>query len=89
MKNDNLAYVDSLRNGLIPCKPIGLHEHTITARITANRGAYKRGDIVEYSVDMIIPRRAVFYRSGIPHIRGYTWYTAKDGSIRAVIGWRQ
>jgi len=73
-----LAYIDSIGFGLVPCKVLGISEdNKITVRVTTNRGkykSYKRGDIEVSSGLWVIPRTSVFVRSGQYHIRNnYYW----------------
>lgn len=73
------AYLDSARSGLVPCKVTQVQKSAetgslvVTARITAARGPYKRGETITFYASMIIPRTAVHYRGGIPRIRSYVW----------------
>lgn len=66
LRSGDLAYVDSFA-GLIPCKVISItgnsgrcgSDQSVTVKLTANRGAYKRGQtLVEWGWH-IIPRYAV------------------------------
>lgn len=76
------AYFDTFA-GLIPCKVTAIKRDVlelscatidgiaVTARLTANRGAYKRGELVTASNRYIVPRTAVYVRSGQYHIGAY------------------
>ncbi len=62
-----LAYYDSMRSGLVPCKvtKITQDEHgrvTVTAKVTATRYAYDRGETIDGSATWIVPRSAVLRR---------------------------
>lgn len=69
LKTGVLAYLDTLCNGLVPLKVIRVErDHRqdgkpvahVVARITADRGAYKRGEVVTTeSAVRIVPRDAV------------------------------
>lgn len=82
----NLAYYDSTRCGLVPCKVVKIYENgKIEAVVTAERGAYKRGDKVQSYGTFIVPRKMVRYRSGIPIVRTwYKWVDLADVGITAI-----
>lgn len=82
-----LAFYDSFA-GLIPCKveqiEDKLHRDSnlrgcsssciIRAKLTASRGAYKRGEIIESTALHIVPRNYVRRRKyGARIIGGYRW----------------
>jgi hypothetical protein len=73
------AYIDSLGFGLVPCKVEraycnSLGNISLVVRVTAKRGAFKRGEIVEYSPLWIVPRNHVRRASGqFRNIGGYRW----------------
>ena len=72
---DTLAYYDSMRSGLVPCKvtrivPDAGGVTLVTAVVTADRYAYKRGETITYSGHFIVPRNHV-KRNRI--ISGYLW----------------
>lgn len=82
-----LAYYDSIYSGLVPVKvtEIARDPHSdrlrLSARVTATRGVYKRGDmIVESPPSRIVPRSVVYYRNGIAMIARYSW----EGASRVV-----
>lgn len=68
-----LAYVDTF-SGMLPCVVAGVlresygfiigDRDSITVRLTADRGSYKRGEIISASASSIIPRKMRFVRSG-------------------------
>lgn len=68
-----LAYVDTF-SGMVPCVVVGVlreshgfivgDRDSVTVRLTADRGAYKRGEITSASASNIIPRKMRFVRSG-------------------------
>lgn len=73
-----LAYFDSLRSGLVPCKVVDIQPGRvavveITAIVTANRYAYKRGERITFSGTHIIPRKHV------KRFRGRIWPTIIGG----------
>lgn len=84
----NLAFYDTF-SGLIPCKVISVSDNPgfpenlrgassdckITFRLTANRGAYKRGETLESDALKVIPRPFIIRRkNSMPRIRGgYRW----------------
>lgn len=89
MKNmiGTLAFFDSFA-GLIPCRVESIHDTipagnslrgktnqcVIRAKITANRGAYLKGDKIESTALHIIPRNHVSRRKyGARIIGGYSW----------------
>jgi hypothetical protein len=70
------AYFDSFLNGLIPCKVLAVRESKIELshsdvplirvqfKLTAARGPYKRGEVLDASNNFVVPRGAVYLRSG-------------------------
>ncbi|MGI0133672.1 MAG: hypothetical protein ACREBW_01780 [Candidatus Micrarchaeaceae archaeon] len=66
------AYLDSFV-GLVPCKVLAIsEEHRVTVKLTAQRGAYKRGEVLpDQSARHIVPRSAVFIRCGQYRIRSF------------------
>lgn len=73
----NLAYYDTLRNGLVPCKVTGYDGINVYFTVTANRGAYKRGERLQSVSSYVVPRKMVRVRSGKMIIRH--WYTWVSG----------
>ncbi len=65
LNEGDLAYVDSFA-GLVPCKVISLDWHARTAevRITADRGAYKKGETYTGHTNRVVNRAHVVRRSG-------------------------
>jgi len=63
--NDTLAHVPTLAGRSSSC--------TITVKLTAKRGAYKRGEIIESDALHVIPRNAVYRSSGQYRFRSYAW----------------
>ena len=45
--------------------------YMVTVRLTANRGAYRKGEVIQRSALSIIPRGSVFTRAGQRLIRAY------------------
>jgi hypothetical protein len=72
------AFYDTF-SGLIPCLVVGkdLETRHLTVKITANRGPYKRGQIIsDLSFTFVVPRKAVFrsrQAGGKFRIRPYSW----------------
>jgi hypothetical protein len=81
------AYFDSF-GGLVPCKVTGIFDAIpqdsdlsgcstmcrIFAKVTANRGAYLRGEIIESTALNIVPRSFVRVRKyGSRILGGYSW----------------
>ena len=68
-----LAYLDTF-SGMVPCVIVGVIREShgfivgdrdaVSVRLTANRGAYKRGEVISASASNIIPRKMRFVRSG-------------------------
>ena len=73
-----LAYLDTF-SGPVPCKvtaitfPGGITRLTI--QLTATRGAYKRGEILDRHPYNVIPRNCLYRRRGSKHlrVRAYKW----------------
>ena len=67
------CYLDTL-SGMLPCVVVGVFREShgfivgdrdsVTVRLTADRGAYKRGEIISASASNVIPRKMRFVRSG-------------------------
>jgi len=83
LNTGDLAYLDTLNSGLIKLKVVRIENDTrqdgkpvkhVVARVTADRYAYKRGEIVNTELPgRIVPRTAVKrYRSGQLHILPFT-----------------
>lgn len=66
LKSGQLAYLDSFA-GAIPCKVLSItgtsgragSDQTATVRLTAGRGAYKRGEVLTYWGMYVIPRQCL------------------------------
>ena len=66
-----LAYFDSF-DGLIPCRVLSIDpQRNVCAQLTANRGAYKRGEVLESSHNWVVPRSSVYVRSGQYRIKSH------------------
>lgn len=63
------CYIDSFA-GLVPCIAIGMHVarhggvNKVLVKITATRGAYKRGEQSWHYWSSVVPRGAVFVKRG-------------------------
>lgn len=87
----NLAYYETLRSGLIPCKVTGIRvynefgHYEVSFTVTANRGAYKRGEQFTSRPFHVIPRKMVRVHNGIFYIRhGYAWVSDDTGTYAIV-----
>jgi hypothetical protein len=63
-----LAYLDTF-SGLVPCRVLAVHgaapRAMLTVTVTATRGAYGRGEVLEDRLDvMVVPRRHIVTRNG-------------------------
>lgn len=76
-----LAYIDSFL-GLIPCKVLRVDEPStpsvtsgkVVIRVTADRPAFRRGEVSTETGHNVIPRSRVYTRNGMYRIRsGYLW----------------
>jgi hypothetical protein len=69
------AYYDTFA-GLIPCVVLSItHGDGLTQarlRLTAKRGAYRRGELVTANTLHAVPRNAVYTRGGVRRIGFYT-----------------
>lgn len=74
LKSYSPAYFDSF-SGLIPCKVIAIvagEFNTIAhVRLTASRGIYSKGELVETATNRAVPRKSVRHRAGIARILPY------------------
>jgi hypothetical protein len=75
LRAGQLAFLDTFA-GLVPCKvrtlvldddsPAGVLRWTVTVKLTATRGAYKRGEVLTFAGDdgrNVVPRSAVYVRN--------------------------
>ena len=69
LRKGSLAYYDTF-SGLIPCKVLSIKggenglassEHRVTFKLTANRRAYKRGEVLEAWALDVPPRSAIAF----------------------------
>lgn len=72
-----LAYFDSFA-GLVPCKVAAAgrwddYSALVTVKLTATRGAYKRGEVLCVPLRHVVPRTAIRYRCGIARIARFSW----------------
>ena len=71
LKTGCKAYYDTF-NGLIPCVVLSVKSKWhVEFKLTANRAAYKRGEILSGNSLHVIPREAVYVRSGQCRIKLY------------------
>lgn len=59
----DLVYLDSLHWGLVPAKYLRWDDGEVVIQITATRGAYKRGEVLEWSRRGVIARAQVRRRT--------------------------
>lgn len=83
LKTGCLAYYDTIESGLVPCEVLAITKTVddlcgvrryAKIRITENRYAYRRDDVVDgISAAFVIPRGSVYYTPGVgsAHIRPY------------------
>lgn len=82
LKTGDLAYLDTLCAGLVPCKVLSItrrqgdpsyaHSHaSVRARVTAARHGYERGEEVTVPFASCVPRAAVLRRKYSTRIRQY------------------
>jgi hypothetical protein len=79
LRAGSLAYWDSM-SGMIPCKVTAIEgksgaassDQTVAFRLTADRGAYKRGERFECWALHVVPRDAYFKRRHGARIGYYT-----------------
>lgn len=73
-----LAYVDTF-GPLLPCKVTGITTDMVTVRLTADRGAYRRGETLTERHGHVVPRASVHVRDGHYRIRDdYRWVPILD-----------
>jgi hypothetical protein len=66
------AYIDSFA-GLIPCVVLSVHNKwEVSVKLTATRGAYKRGETITENSLHVVPRAAVHVRNGQYRIGVYS-----------------
>jgi hypothetical protein len=76
LKTGIKAYYDTF-SGLIPCKVLRVYRtgneyNAVDIKLTAGRGAYKRGEVLQaLSTQHVCPRNAVYVRNGQYRIRAY------------------
>ncbi|TDC01138.1 hypothetical protein E1091_03465 [Micromonospora fluostatini] len=72
LKSGDLAYLDVIGTPLVPCRVESVKGRAgapgtgqeITVKLTADRGAYKRGEVLTFSGSSVVPRSSVFVRNG-------------------------
>lgn len=69
----DLAYIDSVKGGLVPCKVISIKGRDVTVRVTADRYGYNKGTVVTLYCLQIVPRGAVHRRRYTTTIGPYQW----------------
>jgi hypothetical protein len=83
----DLVYLDTFA-GLVPCKIEAVTDRGITVKITATRGAYKRGSVERHNSPGHVLPRAVVSRSrqhcGQFRIRPFSWAAQETVSERGV-----
>lgn len=80
----NLAYYDTLFNGLVPCKVTGLDGVNVYFTVTADRGTYKRGEKLSSTGFHVVPRKMVYVRNGQYRINpSYQW--VNGATVYAII----
>lgn len=83
LNTGDLAYLDTLSSGLVKLKVIRIENDTrqdgkpvkhVVVRVTADRGAYRRGELINSEMlGRIVPRTAVKrYRSGKVYVLPFT-----------------
>ena len=80
------AFYDSFA-GLIPAKVIAIepwdHGLNVTLKLTATRGAYRRGEEIVTNASRAVPREAVYMKRGMFFIQPYTWDVERPGGCGA------
>lgn len=66
----DLAYMDTF-SGLIPCRVDAVDDDGAHVTVTADRGAYRKGEAFHIIARYVVPRRAVKVRGGRYVIVGY------------------
>lgn len=74
----DFAYIDGFA-GLVPCKVLTIDGASLVVRITATRGAYKRGEVSTHSAHFVTPRSAIVFRNRQARIRPYKWVGTPPG----------
>ena len=78
VRTGDLAYYNAFRVGFIPCKVLAVKARSdfpgvpdVEVKLTATRGAYKRGEVFLVTSGNCVPRSAVYTSSGKYRIRHY------------------
>ena len=79
-KIGDLAYLDTYRSGLVPCKVTEINPRSVTVKVTADRRGYSRGEIVDAVWYRVTPRTAVRLRRSQFTIRPFRWEGQDFGS---------
>jgi len=89
LKSGDLAYIDTMQSGLVPCKVISMRPTVRQdggpcvikcVRVTADRYGYKRGDVItSEDSGCIVPRTAVKRFRGQVHPRILPFTSYADG----------
>lgn len=75
-----LAYFDSFA-GLVPCRILSVTPHDVRLVVTASRGAYERGTVVETTWRHAVPRGSVWRRKYKTTILPYDLATLWHGFV--------
>lgn len=73
------AFFDSFA-GLVPCEIVGLTRdneycfYEATVKVTADHGAYKRGQTVDTLLSRVVPRNAIRRLKYSTRIKPYSWH---------------
>lgn len=71
LRTGMLAYWDTFA-GLVPCKVTAIKAAgEVSFTVTADRGPYQRGDSVWRGNGRVVPRKAVYTRTGVLYIRPF------------------
>jgi len=81
LRTGDTAYFGTVRDGLIASKVVSVGQWTVKLRLTASRGCYERGEIVDTTYMHAIPRPAVRRGRYATYIRPFT--TIADGTAPA------
>ena len=84
LKTGSVARYETIQSGLVPCKVLSIKREdmilsystivrfAVTVRVTADRYAYKRGEILSgLPSGHVAPKESVFVRNGMYWIRAY------------------
>jgi hypothetical protein len=71
LKAGSLAYLDCF-SGMVPVKVLSVTAKDASVRVTATRGAYRKGEVMTWRHSRVVPRSAARFGKYSTRIRPYS-----------------